>query len=1027
MINLFNKKVILLIFLIFLSLSAVSANSTDDSVSTSPVDNDNLTADSAENTVHSESSEGNFKELTGLIEDVSQNGTLELNKDYKHDSGDSDGIEITKSITISGNGHIINGSDASGIFKISNSNIILKDIIFSNAFSGDCGAAINLNNVNCEIINCSFINNQANNAGGAIYLSNSNINITNCTFSNNMGYGLFVQGGAIYATYNSAVNAANTKFYHNNADCGGAIFAFNFTDLNINHCDFFENIANYYGGSIYSDSVIKVNHSNFYSNKAKLKGGAIHSSNSPYFCNDYLMVNNSNFYNNSAEWGGAILCSNIGNNLIYNSKFVSNRAVCGAVYSRTSINNVSIIDSSCFDNEAINGTIIYAPSCGEIILKNGNFTNNDGDYGVLIYTVQGRFKLTFLNHNITINNCNISDNDASHSLIFSLWGNILLNNSNLVYHDNSYPCFVIYKIANGTVDYENNYFGATEPDFSKLIYVNDTVGSYNLSALSSSSDPSDGACSSNIIQIDENHTVVSYRRDSSVPLTLFIGGNGEMRQVKFDDTYFLHLIITKDGWVVTHGGFDGPFVSEQVEAIAKKMIENNNISQEYLDLIYDLKYFYGLSMGHFLIKAPDGRYAIADYFNQSSHGFEMGILKPGEYILCPNNFLLHKKGNISDIEYEDNILTSRYIAATDLYGVYRTTIQTYDFKKEIIDGQLITHAEVYISNDDGHFRNVSWGDYFNDVYYSDMKYLYGEDIPIIMNGKYLEDYILDTVQLNKTKLIASPIVTAYDDSNYLTVTLLDEFDNPLKGKQISIELNNNNLTLITNQEGQVKVPTANLNSGTYIVSITFKGDEAYADSEELSVIIVNKLKTELTSSSISTVYNINKDLVVTLKDERGKAIEGVKVNIVLNGINHVLTADKNGQVKLSTKGLAPNVYDAVILFNGNENYENSYNTAKITVKKAKAKLTAKNKKFIKSKKVKKYSVTLKTDTNMALKKVKLTLKIKGKTYKATTNAKGKATFKIKNLKKKGTFKATIKFKGNAYYNAVTKKVKIKIK
>ena len=95
-----------------------------------------MTADIDKNIVYSESSEGNFKELTGLIEDVSQNGTLELTKHYKHDSGDSDGIEITKSITISGNGHIINGSDASGIFKISNSNIILKDIIFSNAFSG---------------------------------------------------------------------------------------------------------------------------------------------------------------------------------------------------------------------------------------------------------------------------------------------------------------------------------------------------------------------------------------------------------------------------------------------------------------------------------------------------------------------------------------------------------------------------------------------------------------------------------------------------------------------------------------------------------------------------------------------------------------------------------------------------------------------------------------------------------------------------------------------------------------------------
>jgi hypothetical protein len=55
------------------------------------------------------------------------------------------------------------------------------------------------------------------------------------------------------------------------------------------------------------------------------------------------------------------------------------------------------------------------------------------------------------------------------------------------------------------------------------------------------------------------------------------------------------------------------------------------------------------------------------------------------------------------------------------------------------------------------------------------------------------------------------------------------------------------------------------------------------------------------------------------------------------------------------------------------------------------------------------------------------LKVNGKTYKAKTNAKGKAVFKIKKLSKKGKFKATIKFKGNAYYNAVRKKVKITVK
>ena len=57
---------------------------------------------------------------------------------------------------------------------------------------------------------------------------------------------------------------------------------------------------------------------------------------------------------------------------------------------------------------------------------------------------------------------------------------------------------------------------------------------------------------------------------------------------------------------------------------------------------------------------------------------------------------------------------------------------------------------------------------------------------------------------------------------------------------------------------------------------------------------------------------------------------------------------------------------------------------------------------------------------------KVILKVKGKTYKATTNSKGKATFKITNLNKKGTFKATITYKGNKYYNKVSKKANIKV-
>ena len=63
----------------------------------------------------------------------------------------------------------------------------------------------------------------------------------------------------------------------------------------------------------------------------------------------------------------------------------------------------------------------------------------------------------------------------------------------------------------------------------------------------------------------------------------------------------------------------------------------------------------------------------------------------------------------------------------------------------------------------------------------------------------------------------------------------------------------------------------------------------------------------------------------------------------------------------------------------------------------------------------------------ALAKVKVTLKVKGRTYNATTNAKSKATFKITKLTKKGKFRAVVSFAGNSNYLKVTKTVKITVK
>ena len=63
----------------------------------------------------------------------------------------------------------------------------------------------------------------------------------------------------------------------------------------------------------------------------------------------------------------------------------------------------------------------------------------------------------------------------------------------------------------------------------------------------------------------------------------------------------------------------------------------------------------------------------------------------------------------------------------------------------------------------------------------------------------------------------------------------------------------------------------------------------------------------------------------------------------------------------------------------------------------------------------------------AIKSVKVTLKIKGKTYTAKTNSNGKAIFKITKLTKKGKYSAKIKFAGNGYYKASSASKTITIK
>ena len=295
------------------------------------------------------------------------------------------------------------------------------------------------------------------------------------------------------------------------------------------------------------------------------------------------------------------------------------------------------------------------------------------------------------------------------------------------------------------------------------------------------------------------------------------------------------------------------------------------------------------------------------------------------------------------------------------------------------------------------------------------------------NDSYAGSNIETTVTVKKitTKLTADTIITTYNANKSLFVTLKDDADNPIINASVSVDLNEvKNYT--TDENGQIKIPIPNLALTSYTVKIKFAGNESYNSSSTETTVIVKKATTKLTADTVTAEYNNNKYLVISLKDDLDQPIVNNSVSVNLNGVKNYIT-DKNGQIRISVQNLAPNYYVAKISYAGDNNYTGSDSYGVIFIKKTTPKLTVKAKSFKAKTKSKKYTITLKNNKNQAMKKVKVYLKVKDKIYAAKTNSKGQATFKITKLTKKGKYVGVVTYNGNAYYNKVAKKVKIKIR
>ena len=422
-----NKiKIFLILIVLFISISAVSA-------------------------------EGNFTSLQNEI-DASDN-SIDIQQDYKYDSTSDNGLEsgilINKSdFTINGNGYTIDGANQARIFNIIGPGVTILNLNLINGNSDNGGAISNKNGITLN--NVSFINNNAT-EGGSIY-STAQSTIENCYFDNNTakyGGGIFSffseayvtnstftnsksnYGPAIFTDFCTCVFVQDCIFKNLNAEeSGGAIGIAHLSRMaDITNCTFINTSSRKNGGSICifgmvdegSIPMIEISDSKFFNSTGDYGGalsilsGGIYTPSSPLLnkslCFAPFDLNNCEFYNNTASYdGGAAYISgvdaNINNVRFYGNKLQYNDSHGGGLYSEfanTTIENSEFINNTkqgiyAYDNGYTKHGIYETDN--QLTVKDTTFANN----GEAIHAVFTDCNLT----NITVENDILILNETSY-------------------------------------------------------------------------------------------------------------------------------------------------------------------------------------------------------------------------------------------------------------------------------------------------------------------------------------------------------------------------------------------------------------------------------------------------------------------------------------------------------------------------------------------------------------------------------------------------------------------------------------
>ena len=863
-------------------------------------------------------------------------------------------------------------------------NCIVTDCTFQqNYVTGDGGALFGGSAVNCIFIgncaenhggaifnsnatNCNFNNNSAR-LGGSIYADNAQQFVMDCSFKSNSAY----QGGAIYSE-NNHYSVSNSYFSENKARQGGAVF--NVTAMN---CIFENNGAVEYddeddgdGGAMRSGIAINCTFTGNYADDDG-DGGAL----------SHAYAENCNFVKNWVDdEGGAIYYSNA-----VNCNFTDNYAddEGGAIYSADALNCTFINNrAGGSDENHEKGGAIYNGNA-----ENCTFTGNFADSGGAMYGEEQpdssfhAYGCTFIGNSadaggalyriyavncIFTNNTSTDDGGAMYyetakGCIFT--GNFAADDGGAIYDGRAKGCTFVGNSADSggaghTCDSEDCTFilnHATDGS-GGAIYEGYAI---NCNFTNNSASENGGAI------FNSGAEECTFTGNTAINGGAISGKNGEEEIPYVNGSFFIENHAENGGAVCSVYAFNCTFIrntassgvgntfssskrllcqiywnggneDKDTEILIPNIVLGNgtnfyNGDMLPFDIVYDGKNYDGYVIDIHVTGAD----AYDEYFQGISGSGWFVDLPEGNYTVT---FYSNSMVEIPAVQWSIQVNASIHITANDISTAYQLEeFYVVNFTDRF--NRPVSGAEALI--DFNGVKNYT-ADENGQIILSTIDLTPGTYVTRVdfFNKTYGSASISNVIFVDKQHIIFIPgtLVTTFNASDELIVTLQDIKYNPISGVSLSVDLGGTK-NYTTDKNGEIKVSTKDLTPDTYYVNVAFSGNDMYHPVETTAKVVVNKGFSKLVATSLVTTYNSSDEFIITLNNDYNNPISGALIFVDLNGTKNY-TTNRMGQIKISIDGLIPDTYSANVTFNGNGLYQKSNTITHVVIEKIDTKINS---------------------------------------------------------------------------------------